>query len=132
MIFDPIQHARTVRQVNRAQVNKLAAEILQRAGQTPEPDQQPVLQLAEWGLNNNLGPVRPGEGCALGQYLDEPITYADQLKVFKFLTFEDGAGPYSTALAEQLEDRKNDAPDAAEFLLEYLLMRLRAAGHSVP
>ena len=77
MIFDPIQHARTVRRVKRARVNKLAGEILQRAGQTPDPDQQPVLQLAEWGLNNNLGPERPGEGFALGQHLDEMMTYAD-------------------------------------------------------
>ena len=128
------RHGRTIaeRRLKRARVNRLAAEILWRAGQTPDPDHQPILQLAEWGLSENLGPDRPGEGFALGQYLDQLATHPDQVRVFRFLMLEDGEGPCSTDLAEELEDRKNDPREAAKFLLEYLLLHLRAAGYSVP
>ena len=51
------------------------------------------------------------------------------MKVFKILTLEDGEGPSSTDLADQLEDRKNNPPEAAKFLLEYLLVHLRAVEH---
>ena len=122
------QHAKTLRGVKRARVNKLAAEILRRAGETPDPDQQPVLQLAEWGLNHNLGSDRPGEGFALGQHLAELMTYTDQVKVFNFLTMEEGQ---SNHLAETLQVLADNPQKAARFLLEHLLLTLRAAGHEV-
>jgi hypothetical protein len=85
--------------------------------------------LCSSGLKNNLGPERPSEGFALGQHLDELMTYANRVKMFKILTLEDGEGPSTTDLAEQLENRKNNPAEAAKFLLEYLLVHLRAAGH---